>query len=68
MRYDLNSNATVCSFSFLKNSQGRVKHSSLQGDTAKARQKYQDFLTLWKEADSEIPILKKAKLESAKLQ
>jgi hypothetical protein len=39
-----------------------------QGDTAKARKNYQDFLTLWKDADSEIPVLKKAKLESAKLQ
>jgi hypothetical protein len=31
MRYDLSSNATVCSFSFLKNSQGRGKHSSRIG-------------------------------------
>jgi tetratricopeptide (TPR) repeat protein len=47
---------------------GMARAYALQGDTVKARQKYQDFLTLWKDADSEIPILKKAKVESAKLQ
>jgi len=41
---------------------------ALQGDTAKARAAYQDFLTLWKGADPDIPILKKAKAEYAKLQ
>jgi hypothetical protein len=40
----------------------------LQGDTAKARTAYQDFLTLWKDADPDIPILKQAKAEYAKLQ
>jgi len=40
----------------------------LQGDTAKARAAYQDFLTLWKDADPDIPILKEAKSEFAKLQ
>ena len=29
---------------------------------------YKDFLTLWKDADPEIPILKQAKAEYAKLQ
>src|SRR6266581_7159227 len=41
---------------------------SLQGDTAKARAAYQDFLTLWKDADPDIPILNEAKAEYAKLQ
>jgi eukaryotic-like serine/threonine-protein kinase len=41
---------------------------AMQGDIAKARVAYQDFLTLWKEADSDIPILKQAKAEYAKLQ
>jgi eukaryotic-like serine/threonine-protein kinase len=41
---------------------------SMQGDTAKARAAYQDFLTLWKDADPGIPILKQAKAEYAKLQ
>ena len=40
----------------------------LQGDTAKARAAYQDFLTLWKDADPDIPILKQAKAEYAKLK
>jgi eukaryotic-like serine/threonine-protein kinase len=40
----------------------------LQGDTAKARAAYQDFLTLWKDADPDIPILIAAKAEYAKLQ
>ena len=33
----------------------------------KARAAYQDFLTLWKDADPDIPILKLAKAEYAKL-
>ncbi len=41
---------------------------AVQGDTAKAKVAYQDFLTLWKDADPEIPILQQAKLEFAKLQ
>jgi hypothetical protein len=41
---------------------------ALQGDTAKARAAYQDFLTLWKDADPDIPILDEAKAEYAKLQ
>jgi tetratricopeptide (TPR) repeat protein len=41
---------------------------ALQGNTAKARAGYQDFLTLWKDADPDIPILKEAKAEYAKLQ
>jgi eukaryotic-like serine/threonine-protein kinase len=41
---------------------------ALAGDQAKARAAYQDFLTLWKDADTEIPILKEAKAEFAKLQ
>ncbi len=40
---------------------------TLQGETAKARIAYQDFLTLWKDADPEIPIVKQAKAEYAKL-
>ena len=40
----------------------------LQGDSANARSAYQEFLTLWKDADPDIPILKQAKAEYAKLQ
>jgi eukaryotic-like serine/threonine-protein kinase len=41
---------------------------AMQGDTTKAEAAYQDFLTLWKDADSGIPILIAAKAEFAKLQ
>jgi DNA-binding winged helix-turn-helix (wHTH) protein len=41
---------------------------ALQGETAKARAAYQDFLTLWKDADPDIPVFKQAKAEYAKLQ
>ncbi len=41
---------------------------AMQGDTAKSRVAYQDFLTLWKDADPDIPLLKQAKAEYAKLQ
>jgi eukaryotic-like serine/threonine-protein kinase len=47
-------------------SQGRAY--ALQGDTAKARAAYQDFLTLWKDADPDIPVLQQAKSEFAKLR
>jgi eukaryotic-like serine/threonine-protein kinase len=40
----------------------------LSGDKTKAKIAYQDFLTLWKDADPDIPILKQAKAEYAKLQ
>jgi eukaryotic-like serine/threonine-protein kinase len=41
---------------------------TLQGDTAKAKTAYQEFLTLWKDADPDIPILKQAKAEYAKIE
>jgi tetratricopeptide (TPR) repeat protein len=41
---------------------------AMSGDRAKAQSAYQDFLTLWKDADPDIPILKQAKAEYAKLQ
>jgi serine/threonine protein kinase/Flp pilus assembly protein TadD len=44
------------------------RSEAMQGDIAKAKAAYQDFLTLWKEADPDIPILKQAKTEYAKLQ
>jgi eukaryotic-like serine/threonine-protein kinase len=47
---------------------GLARAYALQGDAAKARAAYQDFLTLWKDADPDIPILKEAKAEYAKLQ
>jgi len=41
---------------------------ALSGDKTRAKTAYQDFLTLWKDADPDIPILKEAKAEYAKLQ
>jgi eukaryotic-like serine/threonine-protein kinase len=41
---------------------------AMQGDTAKAKAAYQDFLTLWKDADPDIPVLKQAKVEYTKLE
>jgi hypothetical protein len=40
---------------------------ALSGDQAKARAAYQDFLSLWKDGDSDIPIFKQAKAEFSKL-
>jgi tetratricopeptide (TPR) repeat protein len=40
----------------------------LEGDTAKARTAYQDFLALWKDADPDVPVLKQAQTEYAKLK
>jgi cytochrome c-type biogenesis protein CcmH/NrfG len=31
---------------------------ALQGDAAKARTAYQDFLALWKDADPDIPVVR----------
>jgi serine/threonine protein kinase len=47
---------------------GLARAYSLQGDNPKARATYQEFLTLWKDADPDVPILKVAKAEYAKLQ
>jgi eukaryotic-like serine/threonine-protein kinase len=41
---------------------------AMQGNAAKAKAAYQDFLTLWKDADPDLPVLKEAKSEFAKLQ
>jgi eukaryotic-like serine/threonine-protein kinase len=47
---------------------GLARAYALSGDTAKAKTAYQDFFALWKDADPDIPILKEAKAEYAKLQ
>jgi len=46
---------------------GLARAHVLQGDTVKARPAYDEFLALWKDADSDIPILRQAKAEYAKL-
>jgi eukaryotic-like serine/threonine-protein kinase len=40
----------------------------MQGDPAKARTAYQNFLAYWKDADPDVPFLKQAKSGYAKLQ
>ena len=47
---------------------GLARAYAMQGDTSKAKAAYQDFLTLWKDADPDIPILIAAKAEYAKLK
>jgi eukaryotic-like serine/threonine-protein kinase len=46
---------------------GLARAYVLRGDAVKAHAAYQDFLTLWKDADPDIPVLKEAKAEYAKL-
>ena len=47
---------------------GLARAHSLSGNTTKAKIAYQDFFALWKNADPDVPILKEAKTEYAKLQ
>jgi hypothetical protein len=47
---------------------GLARGYVLSGNAAKARTAYQDFFALWKDADADIPLLKEAKSEYAKLQ
>jgi tetratricopeptide (TPR) repeat protein len=47
---------------------GLARAHAMAGDTAEAKAAYQDFLALWKDADPDIPILKEARAEYAKLQ
>jgi serine/threonine protein kinase/tetratricopeptide (TPR) repeat protein len=47
---------------------GLARAYVLQSDTANASASYKDFLTLWKDADPDIPILNAAKSENARLQ
>jgi len=47
---------------------GLARAYAAQGDKAKARTAYQDFLDAWKNADADLPLLKQAQAEYAKLQ
>ena len=47
---------------------GIARGFALAGETAKARRAYQDFFELWKDADSDVTVLKQAKSEYARLQ
>ena len=47
---------------------GLARAHALEGDTANARVAYEDFLKLWKDADSNIPLLREARTEYGRLQ
>jgi hypothetical protein len=47
---------------------GLARAYVLQGDVERARAAYEDFFALWKDADPDIPILRQAKAEYAKLR
>src|SRR5438552_2339699 len=54
----------ACALSHLQLARARA----LSGDAAAARTAYQDFFALWKDADPDVPVLKEAKAEYAKLE
>jgi hypothetical protein len=39
----------------------------ISGDISRAKSAYRDFLVLWKDADPDLPVLKQAGAEYAKL-
>jgi DNA-binding winged helix-turn-helix (wHTH) protein/tetratricopeptide (TPR) repeat protein len=47
---------------------GLARAHAIMGDTAQARVDFDDFFALWKDADTDIPVLTQAKVEYAKLQ
>jgi tetratricopeptide (TPR) repeat protein len=47
---------------------GRARAAAMAGDTDASRRAYLEFLTLWKDADPDVPVLKKARAEFARLQ
>jgi eukaryotic-like serine/threonine-protein kinase len=47
---------------------GLARAYALQGDQVHSRVEYQNFLALWKDADPDIPLLRKVKAEYAKVQ
>jgi hypothetical protein len=47
---------------------GLARAAALTGDLSKSRKAYQDFVALWKDADSDLPVLKEAKQEYEKLK
>jgi DNA-binding winged helix-turn-helix (wHTH) protein/tetratricopeptide (TPR) repeat protein len=57
-------NETIGSLSHL----GLARAYGMAGESAKAKAAYQDFLALWKNADPDIPVLRQAKAEYAKLE
>jgi tRNA A-37 threonylcarbamoyl transferase component Bud32/Tfp pilus assembly protein PilF len=66
--YALQAGVPVAAVSDRRKEDGAPRAPLQPAALAKARAAYQDFLTLWKDADPDIPILKEAKAEYAKLQ
>ena len=46
---------------------GMGRACALSGDAGRAKSAYQEFFTLWKDADTNLPVLQQAKGEYAKL-
>jgi tetratricopeptide (TPR) repeat protein len=59
---------TAATYTYALSYVGLARSWSEAGDSVKARGAYQDFFALWKDADPDIPILKQAKAEYARLQ
>jgi predicted Zn-dependent protease len=57
-----------CAVEYTLSHLGLGRAYALQRNTATAKSAYQDFFAVWKDADPDIPILKEAKAEYAKLQ
>jgi eukaryotic-like serine/threonine-protein kinase len=57
-------NSVIGALSYLQ----LARAEAITGDRDAARTHYQDFLALWKDADPDIPVLKQAKAEYARLQ
>ena len=47
---------------------GLARAYAMQSDNGKARAAYRDFFELWRDSDPDIPVLKQAQAEFAKLQ
>lgn len=47
---------------------GLARAQALSGDVVKSRTAYEDFLSLWKDAEADLPIFIQAKAEYAKIQ
>jgi hypothetical protein len=60
----LGSNATVMALAQLQ----LARAYAISGDKAAARRSYQDFLSTWKQADADLPLLKQAQAEYQKLK
>jgi hypothetical protein len=60
-------NLQTPSLAFFREEKGGGRAYALSGDKTKAKAAYQDFLTLWKDADPDIPTLRQVKAEYAKL-